>query len=238
MRWMVIAVLFASVGCASGSYEVGPDATREIKEVMRSGNGGEAALLAGEDAYLLDAGALDRERRALLDALVAKRVYYGLALGEFEAFTKALLAKDRQALEAYRDRFEPEEFEELLGGYLEPRAPVGFHEEPAKGVQRFVGNRILEIAYPEGTLRIARFRGDGVLSPRYAVAFARSPHAFGRRDATFATFRIRATPGIEAAWQGLERSAAAQGSCSVLTDASGPFKLSALAHARELAQRG
>ena len=68
MRAMTLGLLVA-VGCASGGYHMGPDATREIKDVMRSGPGGEAALLAGEDAYLLDAGALEKERRALLGVL-------------------------------------------------------------------------------------------------------------------------------------------------------------------------
>ena len=74
---MRFALLFVLAGCASGGFSIGPDATAEIKDVMRTGVGGDAAMLAGDDAFLLQADALAAERQALLDALIAKSVYDG-----------------------------------------------------------------------------------------------------------------------------------------------------------------
>jgi len=229
--------LLVAVGCASGSYEVGPDATREIKDVMRAGVGGEAALLAGEDAYLFDPGALEKERRALLGVIAAKRIYYGLGPDELARYWEALAAKDRQTLETFRDRFEPAEFAEMLASL--DRKPVRLDadgDRPSTGVHRFYGQRVLEIAYPDGVLRVARYEGLKIIGPRFSVAYTRSKRGFGHSNVVYARFATKATPGIEAAWRNLERAAAARWDYSVPLDGTGPFQQSALGTTRKLAR--
>jgi len=237
MRAITLGLLVA-VGCASGGYHMGPDATREIKDVMRSGPGGEAALLAGEDAFLLDAGALDTERQALLRVLVAKRIYHGLGPDELERFYEALNKKDRRTLETYRDRFEPLEFAEMMAALDRKRPPLDLDddERPSTGVHRFYGQRVLEIAYPDGVLRIARYGDIKIFGPRFSVAYTRSKRGFGHKGVTYARFATRATRGIEAAWRNLERAAAARWDYSVPLDGTGPFQQSALGTTRKLAR--
>ena len=188
-------------------------------------------------AYLLDPGALEKERRALLEALVAKRIYPALPRDELARFLKALYAWDRQALEAYRDRIEPEEFAEMLAN-LDREPAVFAGERPSTGVRRFEGNRVLEIAYPEGTLRIDRSRGGRAMGARYTVAYTTSPRGFGHKGVTFLASGTKATPGIETAWRSLERAAAAHYDYSVSTDETGPLRQSVLARVRKLAYGG
>jgi len=211
--------------CATGGYHTGPAATAEIKAVLRSGPGGEAALLAGEDTFLIAPGALVPERRALLGALADKRVYPPLDPEEYVAFTAALSRRDPAALEPFRDRIEPADFARICA-QLEAPGPL-----TATGVKCFHGPRLLEIEYPQGVLRVARVRDPAGHAYRFRVAYGRR---LGSRDADVAVFTVAATPALDGAWRGLEAAAGASFDLSVPREGMGPLDFDLLASVRGL----
>lgn len=217
---MRIAALLVAVaaGCASsGWYRVGPDAAREVQEVLRSGAGGEASLIAGDYSYWIPKSALVEERRALFDSLAA----------EEPRFWKPPSQEDL-------DRWTAE-----LNGRLKDAPPMppdwkGLDEMDEDAVVwRFrTGGQTLEALFPEGSLRIEREPSPlGAAAPGYRVLWSRG--GFGRRMSNYEQLVVGPSEAVERAWSGLV--AAAEGSCGIYTTSTllGPRNTSAVALARQ-----
>jgi hypothetical protein len=216
---MRVAALFAAIaaGCgSSGWYHTGPDAAGEVQEILRSGPGGEASLIAGDTSFWIPGNALVAERRALFDSLAAARPQFWRPPSPEES-----------------ERFDPDLDAQLQDARPLPPEWKGLDEiDEDAVVWRFRTGQTLEVRFPGGSLRVERRVAPfGNAPPGYLVLW--SPGGFGRRWNNYEQLAIGASKAVELAWGRLVH--AADGADSIYTTSTllGPRNTSAVELARQ-----
>lgn len=216
---MRIAAVFAVIasGCgSSGWYHTGPDAARQVHEILRSGPGGEASLIARDASYWIPRNALSAERQALFGSLAAAE----------PRFWRPPSAEDLERINAD------------LNARLQDAQPLppdwkGLDEMDEDAVVwRFRTGQTLEVRFPTGSLRVEReIPAFGNAAPNYLVLW--SPDGFGRRRSNYEQLAVGASEAVELAWRRLV--AAADGAQGIYTTSTllGPRNTSVIELARE-----